>query len=266
MSHDITSRKETELSLRHANDELQRGVAERTDLLEQRAREIAGLMCELTQAEERERHRIAELLHDGLQQLLVAASMHVDLLRAECAPPVKESLNTIYGVLDDAIQTSRSMARELAPPVLHEGGLLPALEWLVGWVKDKHHLKVDLTVEGGAGRMHAEADELLYKSTRELLLNVVKHAGVDRAALVLARRDGLLSITVDDGGSGFDPDLAVSRHGEASFGLASIRERLSLLGGHMDIDSAPGQGARFTMTVPLTKHHMTAAQPARRGD
>ena len=128
-----------------------------------------------------------------------------------------------------------------------------ALERLVRWMADKHGLAVALSVEPDASAGAGDVRVLLYEAVRELLFNVVKHAGVQTASVTLRRGPGdQVQIVVADNGVGFDPATVTSAGaGGGGFGLFSIRERLKLVGGRLEVESAPGQGSRFTLTVAL---------------
>ncbi len=230
--------------LRKANEELEQHVYERT------AR-IRALALELTRTEQRERKRLALILHDHLQQLLVGAKYHLEAMRGRAGG---ERLAGLIGetqkLLDEAIVDSRSLAVELAPPVLGEAGLVAALEWLSRWTEQNHGLRVE--VEAGDGEIAPDKEGiclLLFQCVRELLFNTIKHGRTHEARVALRRDGGRVRIVVQDEGAGFDP--AVVGPGAGGFGLGSIRERMSLVGGSMEIDSAPGRGTRVTLSAPL---------------
>ena len=255
--HDVTAKRRASAALRHAHDELEDRVRERTEQLraaneqlEARAEQLRALAGELTLAEQRERRRIAKLLHDNLQQLLVAAKFRIIALERAGGNAARPEAAAIEALLDEAIRSSRSLTAEISPPILYDQGLVPALRWLVGWMSEKHGLSVELTTDRADLTLPEDLSVLLFESVREILFNVVKHAGVGSAAVAVGARGRWLRITVSDTGIGFDP-TAPHPGGTTGggFGLMSIRERLGLLGGSLQIDSAQGAGTRIVVTA-----------------
>jgi PAS domain S-box-containing protein len=243
---DITERKRAEEELRRAKDELEQRVRARTEQL----RALAG---ELTLTEQRERKRLAKILHDHIQQLLVAAKFGVAVLSRDERDTVKQAAREIGALIDESIAASRSLTAELSPPVLHEGGLNAGLEWLARRMTEKQHLHIDLDMDTIEPLTEA-TNILLFESVRELLLNAVKHSQTQFARVRLRFAGGLLQLVVSDEGIGFDPKtLPPAGESGGGFGLFSITERLQLIGGRVEIDSSPGKGSRFVLTVPITQ-------------
>src|SRR5690606_20839551 len=142
-------------------------------------------------------------------------------------------------LITEAIEASRTLTVELSPPILHEAGLAAGLEWVARWKKEKYGLEIELDLDPEAEPTREDVRVLVFESVRELLFNIVKHAGVRRAWVEMAQHENdFLRVTVIDHGKGIDPQ-AVFGDGEDSdsgFGLFSIRERLTLLGGSLRID------------------------------
>jgi CheY-like chemotaxis protein len=232
--------------------ERQRATAE----LEQRMAQLRRLSSDLTLAEQHAREQLAKTLHDGLQQLLVTVALNLELVmqdEARATPGTDDPLVQAKARLDEAITAARSLSYELFPPILHRSGLPAAFAWLADWMRQQYGLRVKVSADPLADSTRKDVRTLLFESVRELLFNVVKHAHVDRATVDLARTaDGALSITVADQGVGFDAATLVDRAniGQVGWGLFSIRERLTLLGGRFEIDSAPEQGTRFRLIAP----------------
>jgi PAS domain S-box-containing protein len=249
---DITERKQAEKALRQLNESLEQQVAERTKLAEERAKQLQILLSELVVAEERERQRLAEILHDHLQQLLVGAKINSEILSASIGTEMKQVSENVLNLINQSIQTSRSLTAELSPPTLQKG-LTSALEWLSRWILENQAFAVDLQTAPSLDPQREDITILLYHSVRELLFNVVKHAGVKSARLEMARDvQNRLRVSIIDQGAGFDP-AAIWKNPRAGtgFGLFSIRERLQLLDGELEIESSPGNGACVSLVVPL---------------
>ena len=189
-----------------------------------------------------------------MQQYLVAAKLQTDSLIQSKHPDVSETAIEIEKILDDSIKVSRTLAAELSPHILHEAGILAALEWLARWMSNKHGIKIELQMQQmDAPTLDEQVKILLFESVRELLLNVVKHAKTKSAKILLSHEDGnRLQVTVSDDGIGFNTEcLSVTGAEPEGFGLFGILERIRLIGGRFDCDSSPGNGARFTLTAPI---------------
>ena len=260
---DVTEQLETERALREANERLESAVKRRTAQLRTAARRLADVGRE-------ERDRIAHILHDHFQQLLVGAKMLLAPLRDGGSGEAAESTaSVVIGVLDEAIDESRVLAVELSPPVLREQGLPDALRWLAKRFTQRHGLGVDVSVTraaddasavdpeatgepGSAGRGLPEALAFtLFEAARELLLNVVKHAEADHAWIRLTDGETLVLEVRDDGvgglGDGFGERGAGAGDG---FGMSDLRQRIDLLDGTVHVESTAGEGTTVRVTVP----------------
>ena len=234
----------------------QLALQERTAELEHRTMQLRQMASDVTLAEQHAREQIAKTLHDGLQQQLVIAALHLDQhlehARDAGAAP-SEVVSEAKRQIEDAIAAARSLSFELYPPVLHLAGLPAAMTWLANWTYDKYRLQVRVTADTRADSARKDVRTLLYESVREVIFNAVKHAHADRVTLDLALDDDdQLRITIADEGVGFEPARLDDRSkaGQVGWGLFSIRERLSLLGGRCDIESAPGKGTRVQLVAP----------------
>jgi signal transduction histidine kinase len=198
-------------------------------------------------AEQAVRRRIAHMLHDDLQQLLFAVEMQLDFLRADEGENVE--LNEITKTIRQAISVTRQLSVDLSPPVLENEGITGTLTWLAQHMTDVYQLQVTVETIGQPATINVEQRILLYQIVRELLFNVVKHAGVREAQVTLqAEADGF-TIIVSDQGQGFDvADLFGDE--TSQFGLRSVNERLQLIGGRAAIDSQPDAGTRVTLWLP----------------
>lgn len=231
-------------------------LQERTAELEYRTTQLRQMASDLTLAEQHAREQIAKTLHDGLQQQLVIAALHLDqqLERdRDSGGAPSELVAEAKHQLDEAIAAARSLSFELYPPVLQLAGLPAAMTWLANWMYAKYRLPVRVTADPRADSARKDVRTLLYESVREVIFNAVKHAQADRVTLDLALDDDdQLRITISDEGIGFDPARLDdrSKSGQVGWGLFSIRERLTLLGGRCEIESVPGAGTRVQLVAP----------------
>lgn len=215
--------------------------------------ELRTLAGELSLAEERERRRLAVYLHDRIGQLLAVARAKTGAA-IESAPEqaIAGTLNEIAGLIDRTIEDTRSAMFELSPPILYELGLVPALDWLAEQMHEQYSLGVEIDGDGRPVTLSDAMRSFLFRTVRELLVNVGKHARADRAEVRLRREDDDYRIVVGDDGAGFDvKSLAAPVRGRGGFGLFSIRERTDYMGGGVEIESSPGRGTRVTLVVPL---------------
>jgi PAS domain S-box-containing protein len=256
---DIDNVKRTEAALRELTATLESRVIERTAELERRTRQLQKLTLELSQAEERERKRLAGILHDDLQQQLAAAKFHLGLLgkQIKSDASLREATDQVEAMIKDAIAKSRSLSHELSPAMLYHGDFGETLEWLASQTQAKHGLMVHVEVHDPVEVSSDSIKAFLFRAAQEILFNTVKHAQVTEATVRLRQRRGRLTLGIFDHGRGFDPKSLGQTGG---LGLVSIRERVELLGGRMKIRSAPGRGSTFLIAMP--DGHAPAAEPS----
>lgn len=208
----------------------------------------------LTQAEEHERKRIAQLLHDELQPLIVGARMHLLPLRRV------KNLQRTDELLSQALILSRELTAELFPTALYEDGLLGGLNWLMRWYEEKYDFTIRLEVPTPVTISDRNLQNFIFRAVRELLFNAVKHARIKTANVFVNQSKASLQITVTDQGAGFNPmDIGSSESLVGGYGLGNLRRRMDLLGGSLQIESALGKGSRFTLICPINslrpRHH-----------
>ena len=248
----LAARSESE-RLKEFNLELEQKVVERTALLESQARRLRLLALQLTDAEHRERKRLAELIHDHLQQLLVAAKMRVDRLgREQTDPSASTSVVEVQRLIQESVNCARSLTTELRPPVLYEDGLVAAIQWLGQHTKTQYEVEVATCLDPRAEPSDEDVKAFLYQAVRELVFNAVKHAYINEIRVMAEAGDGnKIRLIVEDDGAGCD--LAALRFKQSKnegLGLFSIQERIAALGGTMEIVSQPGQGTRVVLELP----------------
>ena len=249
---EIIKRKRAEEALADLTKNLEARINERTE-------QLRALATELNLAEQQERKRLATELHDHLQHLLVLAKLKVGQGKrhAEPNPALIELLKQLDEALSQALRYTRTLVAELSPPVLRDYGLAAALKWLSEYMQKLSMTVIVNVPESSELTLPEDQAVLLFQSVRELLINCYKYAGTSRATVTLQKREGQLRIEVRDEGVGFDPTAATPTElptgGLSSkFGLFSIRERMTALGGALDMRSAPGQGTSATLILPIS--------------
>jgi PAS domain S-box-containing protein len=208
---------------------------------------------EMLLIEERERRQLAITLHDQIGQVLAMAKMKIGALQAaDSAEECRQSAGSIRKLLEQAIRSSRTLTFELSSPVLYELGFEPAVQALCEKFQQQHSLMIQFVSDRKPKPLADDVRILLFRAIRELLVNIVKHAGTNTLQVSCRRSNRQIIIDVADAGIGFEPQLSATPSPETGgFGLFSIRERLLLLGGEMTIAASPGHGTRVTLAAPL---------------
>ena len=237
---DQTERRRMESELKQLNETLEQMVTERTQALR-------ALSTELLIAEERERRELAADLHDSIGQTLALASIKLkEGMRAPEAP-----LDEIVDLIESANGAVRSVTMQISPPLLYQIGLLPALEWLAEEMERRYGLNVVIEAGEAPQAIDDRVRFVLFRSVRELLINVTRHAGVNDARVRINSVGEHIVVEVDDNGKGFEATGAAITRRANGFGLFSIRERLSYIGGEATIRSTPGIGTTVVLRAPF---------------
>lgn len=251
---DISRMKKTEEELCRLRSEMEQRIAERKVEARNQADQLRALAGQLNRTELNERKRLAKVLHDHVQQLIIAARLQLERIRQNpdaASEQMQKAVVSINAVLNEAIEASRSLASDLFPPVLHQIGLIAALKWLAERMQAKRSFEIDLDLNADAEPTSEQTRYMLYECARELLMNAIKHAEVPKAYVQLSRAAmGEIRLVVRDEGKGFDSDSIFERKpGDTTFGLFGIRERLEFCGGQMEIRTAHGAGAMISIVV-----------------
>ncbi|MFO0577368.1 MAG: PAS domain-containing protein [Polyangia bacterium] len=262
-------RARAEAALRQANDELERRVAERTAELshavqqlwaEAREREAAELARnelrrQLDTAHEDERRRIARDLHDQTGQLLAELQLAVHTVAAASplSPAATERLTDLQRVAAELGRQVHDLAVRLRPTALDDVGLTAALRELTTGFTARTHVPVDLEApdpkELGLERLPPEVETVVYRVVQEALTNIAKHAAARQVSVVVTHKDGAARVIVEDDGRGFEPGQA----GAGRLGLVGMRERVTLIGGELEIESEVGRGTCLIARLPLRR-------------
>ena len=216
---------------------------------------LRAMSTELMMAEERERRRIATVLHDSVVQMLALAKLKVDAVRRASPGDGSARLTEAYENIDQAITQTRTLTAEISPPVLYELGLAAAVQWLGDRLRSEHGISFQLDGESRRQPLGEEVRIVLFQAVRELIVNVVKHARASKCRVAITRSDanddegGLVTIVVDDNGMGFQTPTTQD-YTKGGFGLFNIRQRLAHLGGSLEVVNRPGGGTRIIIRAP----------------
>ena len=199
---------------------------------------------------EEERKRIAREIHDDLGQSLLALRMDVSMLHARTSamhPKLNEKASDALNHIDTAIRSVRGIINDLRPPVL-DLGLQAAIEWQLEEFRQRS--KIDCTMRVEDPDFHFDLDDkratTLFRILQESLSNVTRHAQATQVQIELYRDGRRLYLQIQDNGIGMKDQKKTN-----SFGLVGMKERVSMLGGELKIDSAPNQGTTLTISMPL---------------
>ncbi|MGI6459589.1 MAG: PAS domain-containing protein [Candidatus Hydrogenedentales bacterium] len=249
---DITERKRDEIEVQRATRNLEVRLGENLDSSAQQPRKLRRLAAQLTQAELAERKRIAGLLHDTVQQTLVAAILGAEKARRQITNAgARDTLLKVITAIQEVVARTRLLSIQLDPPGLAQSTLSESLRWLAESKREHYGLRVTFLESAEPSTPSEEVKSFLFEAARELLFNVVKHGGVLAASMNLSVQDEVLYLSIDDEGQGCNLDLLGDPSGEQGLGLAMIRDRAAMLGGEISLFSAPHEGFHVRIRVPL---------------
>ena len=204
----------------------------------------------LNETLEAEVRRLAHALHDEAGQLLAVVHIKLEDISRTLPADLRERLQEVRQVMDQIEDQLRGLAHELRPPALEEQGLLPALQNLASAVSRRTKLRVTVETPESA-RLPTKMEAVLYRVVQEALKNAAKHAQAHAVKIRFWRFQGLVCCSIEDDGIGFEHDAVSSGRIRRGLGLLGIRERLQVLGGSCEIQSAPGKGTKLNVKIPL---------------
>jgi signal transduction histidine kinase len=236
---DITRRKEMERAIRESE------------------RDLHLLSARLLSAEENERKRIAQELHDGIGQSLSALKFGVENVLHQLRGGAKENaeryLGTFIPLIQNTIEEVRAIVMDLRPSILDDLGILPTIHWFCREFQTIHpSIQITEEISLEEGDVPENLKTTIYRILQEGLNNISKHSGADAVRVSLGKRDGRITLEIRDNGKGFDPGAVKSAEGpRRGFGLSSMRERAELAGGMFLVESEPLGGTRILVSWPM---------------
>lgn len=229
------------------------------DLHSQREK-IRTLAVRNLEVEERERRRISRELHDETGQSMMLLRLQLEMLEAELQQhPSGTRVREMRLLAEHTIAEIRRLIAALSPSTLERFGLLPAIRHVAQRLRQTHQLKVRLSLPKRLPVLSPACQIALYRILQEACNNVLKHAGAKTVNIHLHSADGLVELTVQDDGKGFDP--AVDTRRADAFGLDGMGERAALVGGCMSVRSRPGDGASISVKLPLSEENHCVDDP-----
>ena len=214
------------------------------------ARQI--LLRSLVEAQEDERKRLARELHDGAGQTLTSLLVRLKTIEKKVeAPQVQNDLQVMQDIVSETIEQIRTLAHELRPAALEEFGLPLALEALAKEISEHDGLDTTCACNITPKEIPDEIEAVLYRIAQEGVTNILRHAHATRMSLLVERNAQGIAMIIEDDGAGFDPSTLGTDKGKRHLGLISMRERAEILGGTLDIYTAPGNGTRVQVHIPL---------------
>jgi PAS domain S-box-containing protein len=240
VGRDITRRKVTEAALSKSEEKLQL-------LVSTQANRLLALAESLTNAEQRERDNLSELLHGDVQPILVAARLALNGISEHTSKEKALFLrNSANEHISHSLDAIRNLSRKLSPPLIRNQGLFPALQSLFVWLNENLSLKVEFVCTADIEPDALSLRYLIFNSVKELLMNVVKHSATNQAKVMFVQPNiSNFQITVADQGQGFDTNSLAIGHG-----LSTILQRFDMIGGKLIITSNLNKGTMVTMLVP----------------
>ena len=253
VARNITERKRAEAELRRHRDHLAELVAGRTQEVQAAHDRIQQLAQQVITAQEEERRRVARELHDESGQALIGVKLNLQVLARKIPPQLselREEADRLRQQVNHAAERLHALSRGLRPPTLDELGLQPALRRLAADFEQSTGLPIYFESAGfDETRLPQTVEIVCYRIVQEALTNVARHAQASQSWIGLTRQASQLTLSIRDDGQGFDPTSLDPR--PDGLGLLGMKERATMLGGKLEIETTSGRGTRLIITVPL---------------
>lgn len=240
--------------------ELGQALATLVQELERRNQELGALSQRILNAQEAECRRVARTLHDDTSQYLSMLIVQLERLEQRLPPeakPIQAQIVRSRQMAQQILQELRTLIHGLRPTVLDDLGLVSAIRWYGRTMLEDAGVAVSYALLDETSALTDQQSEALFRITQEAMNNIVHHAGAPRATITLDAGNGGICLVIADDGAGFDPEKIGSR-----LGLLGMIERAALLGGHLDLDTAPGKGTRIRVWAPVSAGSVATSEEA----
>ncbi len=211
---------------------------------------------QVIRAQEEERKRVAREIHDGPAQSMANVVLRMEFCEKlmEVDPhKVRAELQELKGIVKNTLQDIRKIIFDLRPMALDDLGVVPALKRYIEDFRQKYDINIEMSFYGRETRLEPALEVALFRLVQEALNNVLKHSNASNAKVIIEMKPEWVKAIVEDDGTGFDLEQALANQGGTKFGLISMKERISLLEGDIDIDTRPGRGTKILFKVPVTR-------------
>jgi len=249
-----------EIVRRQAVEQILKKSEQRQSRLLKQSRHIQGQLRQLShqilQAQEEERLRISRDLHDEIAQTLVGINVHLATLTREAAGgPVglRQKIARTQQMVERSVEKVHQFARELRPALLDDLGLIPALHAFMKSFTKRTGVRANLTAFAAVERLDAAKRTVLFRVAQEALTNVARHAQASRVEVIIQKLPDGICMKIKDDGKSFQVDRLMHGNGGKHLGLLGMRERLEMIGGSFEVESAPGHGTTITAKIPSGK-------------
>jgi len=240
-------------SLRTYNIQLENKVAERTKEITESQKKVENLLKKVIAAQEEERKRISRGLHDDTMQSMSAILMKLEMCKLDTAHDPGSKVDEVKGLVISMLSSVRNLIQNLRPSILDDLGLEAAIRWLLEKHLGGKGIESFFNIIGAKGtRFNPYVEITLFRIIQEVIVNIARHAEAENVFVIFQIREKSISVDIEDDGRGFDVPSALKQTEDGrGLGLLGMRERVNLLDGKMQIFSAPGEGTRITIDIPI---------------
>jgi signal transduction histidine kinase len=252
LSLEITQRKAAEAALKKSERHYS-VLLEKSDCLQEQLRQLSR---QILSAQEEERREISRELHDVIAQTLTGINVRLAALKKEAVTNTKgldRNIARTQRLVEHSVNIVHQFARELRPAVLDDLGLIPALHSFVKSFSKRTRIAVHLKVFAGVEQLDINKRTILYRVAQEALTNVARHAQANRVEVSIQKLADSVGMQIKDDGKSFQVERVLNARGQKRLGLLGMRERLEMVGGRFEIESAPGKGTTVIAQIPLGK-------------
>ena len=248
LSREIAQRKVVEEAFKKSEQHYSQ-LLEKSDYLQEQLRQLSR---QILSAQEDERKKISRELHDVIAQTLTGINLRLSALKKEATMNTKgldRNIARTQRLVEKSVNIVHEFARELRPAVLDDLGLIPALHSFVKLFSKRTRIRVHLKVFAGVEQLDTVRRTVLFRVAQEALTNVSRHAHASRVEISIQRLADGACMKIEDDGKSFEVERMMRSRGRKHLGLLGMRERLEMVGGHFDIESAPGKGTTITAQI-----------------